>query len=358
VLTKESKERLFACLTTLEVELDSSQLHRDPERPDYCSSSYDAELGRHVAPRGGFGAPQDVNASFCHDHTDESFEKLHPDVDLDAYNAPVSSKRRKVRSRAKPRGARAMVPTIVITDTDTAVQALPEESVQAAAQGASLGLKVGIYKTRSALAVNTTAVKATAVKATAVKATAVKATAVKATAVKATAVKATAVKATAVKATAIKATAEKENGMPKQTGAGEDASAAEQLAAATSSHTAEKLDINDGAGIVKKDSQDSAYESQALLNAILFSDDDISDLAADYGSSDINDSDNDDAPVVPRNKLTPRKPIATRRSSRISAHTTDLQPASDSSLGKHKRQVEVDNDAQEPEGKRTKAALP
>jgi hypothetical protein len=348
VLTKESKERLFACLTTLEVELDSSQLHRDPERPDYCSSSYDAELGRHVAPRGGFGAPQDVNASFCHDHTDESFETLHPDVDLDAYNAPVSSKRRKVRSRAKPRGARAMVPTIVITDTDSAVQALPEEPTQAAVQGAPLGLKVGIYKTRSALAV----------KGLAVNTTAVKATAVKATAVKATAVKATAVKATAVKATAIKATAEKENGMPKQTGAGEDASAAEQLAAATSSHTAEKLDINDGAGIVKKDSQDSAYESQALLNAILFSDDDISDLAADYGSSDINDSDNDDVPVVPRNKLTPRKPIATRRSSRISAHTTDLQPASDSSLGKHKRQVEVDNDAQEPEGKRTKAALP
>jgi hypothetical protein len=327
-LTKESKERLFACLTTLEVELDSSQLHRDPERPDYCSSSYDAELGRHVAPRGGFGAPQDVNASFCHDHTDESFEKLHPDVDLDAYNAPVSSKRRKVRSRAKPRGARAMVPTIVITDTDTAVQALPEESVQAAAQDASLGLKVGIYKTRSALAV------------------------------KGLAVNTTAVKATAVKATAIKATAEKENGMPKQTGAGEDASAAEQLAAATSAHTAEKLDINEDAGIIKKDSQDSAYESQALLNAILFSDDDISDLAADYGSSDINDSDNDDAPVVPRNKLTPRKPVATRRSSRISAHTTDLQPASDSSLGKHKRQVEVDTDAQEPEGKRTKAALP
>jgi hypothetical protein len=325
VLTKESKERLFACLTTLEVELDSSQLHRDPERPDYCSSSYDAELGRHVAPRGGFGAPQDVNASFCHDHTDESFEKLHPDVDLDAYNAPVSSKRRKVRSRAKPRGARAMVPTIVITDTDTAVQALPEEPVQAAAQGASLGLKVGIYKTRSALAV-----------------------------------KGLAVNTTAVKATAFKATAEKENGMPKQTGAGEDASAAEQLAAATSAHTAEKLDINEDAGIVKKDSQDSAYESQPLLNAIFFSDDDISDLAADYGSSDINDSDsdNDDAPVVPRNKLTPRKPIATQHSSRISAHTIDLQPASDSSLGKHKRQVEVDTDAQEPEGKRTKAALP
>jgi hypothetical protein len=330
VLTKESKERLFACLTTLEVELDSSQLHRDPERPDYCSSSYDAELGRHVAPRGGFGAPQDVNASFCHDHTDESFETLHPDVDLDAYNAPVSSKRRKVRSRAKPRGARAMVPTIVITDTDSAVQALPEEPTQAAVQGAPLGLKVGIYKTRSALAV-----------------------------------KGLAVNTTAIKATAIKTTTEKENSMPKQTGVAEDASTAEQPATATSAHTAEKLDINEDAGIVKKDSQDSAYESQPLLKAISFSDDDISDLAADYGStdlhcgsSDINDSDNDNAPAVPRNKLTPKKPIATRRSSRISAHTTDLQPASASSLGKHKRQVEVDTNAQEPEGKRTKAALP
>jgi hypothetical protein len=310
--------------------MDPSQLHRDPERPDYSSSSYDAELGRHVAPLGGFGAPQDVNASFCHDHTDESFEKLHPDIDLDAYNASASSKRRKVRSRAKPRGARAMVPTIVVTDTDSAAQALPEEPAQAAAQGASLGLKAGVYKTRSALAI-----------------------------------KSLAVNATATKASIVKATAEKENSMPTQSDASEDTSAAEFPAAASSDSIAEKLDINEDAGIVKKASQDSAYESQPLLNAIPFSDDDISDLAVDCGksdahcgSSDINDTDNDDAPAVPRNKLTPKKPLATRRSSRISAHITDSQPASDSSLGKQERQTDVYIDTQEPEVKRTKAALP
>jgi hypothetical protein len=341
VLTEESKERLFACLINLEVQFDPTKRHVNPEMPGYFSSSYDAELGRHVAPCGGFGPPQDVIGSFCHDHTDESFAELHPKVDLDTYKAPVSSQGRKTRSGAKPSRTRATAPAIVFTDaTDISEQASSEKPAHVAAEG---GLKVGVYKPRSALASKSITVNTTAVKASTFK-------------------------ATAVQATAINVIAEKENNIPMRTGTGEGAVATEQPAAATS-HTAEKLDTKEVAGTAKKESQDSGYDSQPRIGAISLSEDQISALPADSGSSDVHggssdvhcgssDVDNDNTPTVPRNKLTPKKPIATRRSPRISASTTDSQPASDSSLGKHERQADTDTEAHEPEGKRTKAILP
>jgi hypothetical protein len=60
-------------------------IHHNPEMGStYFSSSYIADKGFQT-PKGGYGPPQDVNASFCHNHTESSFTELHPDVDLNRY---------------------------------------------------------------------------------------------------------------------------------------------------------------------------------------------------------------------------------------------------------------------------------
>jgi hypothetical protein len=336
VFTEECQNRFRAFLNTLEFQVDPAVHHHVPGAPKgYSSSSYDAALGTHVAPRGGYGAPQDVNASFCHDHTDESFEELHPNVDIDTYKGPAPSQGRKKRPRAKSLKAPVPIPAIVVTDTDTAEQALPEQPTQAAtAQGGSLGLKVGAHEALSAVAV--------------------------------------------------KGAAEEESNLATQTVVGEDAVPAEHSTMTTSAHTLEKADTNNDYGVIMGDApssdtvdfldasqpaeanavpQDEGYETQPRLNGIQllldgipFPDDDTPANPTDCGSSDTNDSDNDKAPVVPRTKLTPKKPIATRRSSRISTPAADPQPTPGSLLGK--RQTDTDINLEEPKGKRTKATRP
>jgi hypothetical protein len=338
VFTEESQKQFRIFLNTLGFQVDPAVRHHVPDAPKgYSSASYDAALGTHVAPRGGYGAPQDVNGSFCHDHTDESFEELHPNVDLDTYKGPAPSQGRKKRSRAKSLKAPVAIPALVVTDTDTAEQALPELPTQAAtAQRGSLGLKVGTHEAPSAVAV--------------------------------------------------KGAAEEESNMATQTVVGEDVVPVEHSTMTTSAHTLGKADTNNDYGVIIEDvpssdtvdfldasqpaeanavPQDEGYETQLhlngtqlLLDGIPFPDDDAPANRTDCGGSDANDSDNDKSPVVPRTKLTPKKPIATRRSSRISAPVADPQPAPDSLLGKRELRVEADSNSQEPEGKRTKAPRP
>ncbi|KAF1920969.1 hypothetical protein BDU57DRAFT_562401 [Ampelomyces quisqualis] len=103
VLPKHAQRKIIHYLKS--VTLPHVELHCNPANSAiYRSSSYDAVQQRFNPPAGGYGPPQSVNGSFCHSHTDSSFVKMHPNVDLDTYNAPKrpsesSSKReRKQRS--------------------------------------------------------------------------------------------------------------------------------------------------------------------------------------------------------------------------------------------------------------------
>jgi hypothetical protein len=333
VLTERFQTALINLLGKIELQLDPTKVHQNPNGPPgYYSSSYNAELGHHVTPQGGYGPPRDVHASFCHDHTDTSFESLHPNVDPGAYDPPASSRRRKNRSRAN--SSPAIIPVIVVTDMDVAVNVKCEEPAHVSVPDESLGLRVNLQETSSTIAVEAVL------------------------------------------------EAEEAN-MTARTVVGVEAVPVDFAVAAARAHTPVKVEDNDDSGIVidevsmsdtenldqrysptdfhdtympanHANSPDSTYGTQPIADSNTFSNANI------LSNFDDSDQDNSQKAVSKqsRSMLTPTKPIATRRSSRISALTTDSHYAPVSSLGKRRHKADADTMVQEPRGKRTRATRP
>jgi hypothetical protein len=330
-MSEKSRLTLLACLETLELQIDPALAHRNPDRPGYSSSSYSAELGGFMTPRGGYGPPQDVNASFCHDHTEPSFKKLHPNVDTSTYRTLPSPRRRKNRAKA------ADIPSIVVTDTDAAEHEKCKELSPAKARGVSSEPKVEVHETSSAAAVEAIVEE------------------------------------------------KKEINVAAQTIPVEDEVAVEHAVAAVAAHIPEKAENNDDSGIVLEDSVvsdnensnnqdtsqdstksvDSTYGTQPVVGTNITSEaatNTLSDADILSGSDVFDHGDTDTARIASpnqlRKKLIPKVPFAARRSSRLSALTTDSQPASDSSLGKRGHEDDADTNVPSPKGKRTKATRP
>ncbi|EAT84710.2 hypothetical protein SNOG_08434 [Parastagonospora nodorum SN15] len=91
VLDEEDQAKFLALYNVIDFKLvkaPRSEMHQNPLSPEgYFSSSYVADKNAFDIPQGGYGPPGSVNGSFCHNHNDESFKELHPDVDQSKYDA-------------------------------------------------------------------------------------------------------------------------------------------------------------------------------------------------------------------------------------------------------------------------------
>jgi hypothetical protein len=322
-VSEKSRRTLLACLETLELQVDPALIHQVPGAfSGYASSSYNAELSGFVTPSGGYGPPRDINASFSHDHTEPSFKKLHPNVDTGAYNAPPSPpspRRRKSRAKA------AVIPKIVITDMDAAKPERRDEPSTAAAQGVSPKPKVEVQETSSALAVDA----------------AIKVEKKANAATPSVPIADTVTVDHAVAAAAAPITVKVENI--------EDSGIALEDSVVFDNEDDNKTTLQDTRAVPKSDDFNSAADSTygTQPNA------DISTQPIHHITTSGSAS-----PEQSRNVLTPKLPYATRRSSRLSAITTDSQPAPESSLGKRTHEDDADTDIPSPKGKRTKATRP
>jgi hypothetical protein len=160
VLDEEDQAKFLALYNAIDFKLvkaPRSEMHRNPLSPDgYFSSSYVADKNAFDIPQGGYGPPGSVNGSFCHDHNDESFKELHPDVDQSTYGlpSPLRASERCTPSRwtnanahryppytphqrpssppATPPRSPYVIPTIITVDVDAAEQDLYENNATTA----------------------------------------------------------------------------------------------------------------------------------------------------------------------------------------------------------------------------------
>ncbi|KAH3918016.1 hypothetical protein HBH56_047870 [Parastagonospora nodorum] len=160
VLDEEDQAKFLALYNVIDFKLvkaPRSEMHQNPLSPEgYFSSSYVADKNAFDIPQGGYGPPGSVNGSFCHNHNDESFKELHPDVDQSKYGSPspLRASERCTPSRwtnanahryprytphqrpssppATPPRSPYVIPTITTVDVDAAEQDLYENNATTA----------------------------------------------------------------------------------------------------------------------------------------------------------------------------------------------------------------------------------
>jgi hypothetical protein len=122
VLPVDTQKAIIDLLST--IPLPTVQHHRNPNFHDcYRSSSWNAQEGRFEAPQGGFGMPQSVNGSFYASHNDAEFRAALTALDQAAYSRPNHvhncESGRELTPFSPISGALPMaVPKVMITDTE------------------------------------------------------------------------------------------------------------------------------------------------------------------------------------------------------------------------------------------------
>lgn len=93
-------------------DLPPADIHLNPADPvGHGSSSYNTQLGKHVAPAGGFGAPLSVNGAFYHSHDDPDFKTIHPNADLSTYAAMTQKAVKSERGRKSSKKPTSLTPS-------------------------------------------------------------------------------------------------------------------------------------------------------------------------------------------------------------------------------------------------------